>query len=46
MFLLFCEQVRFGYHRRQAQKSCPMGQHPDRDAQFQNIARLKAEYLA
>jgi len=37
---------RFGYHRRQAQKSCPMGQHPDRDAQFQNIARLKAEYLA
>jgi hypothetical protein len=34
-----------GYHHRQAQKSCVMGQSPDRDAQFLNIARLKAEYL-
>jgi hypothetical protein len=35
---------RDGYHRRQAQKSCAMGQNQDRDAQFQNIARLKEEY--
>jgi DDE family transposase len=34
----------FGYHRRQAQKSCPMGVNPDRDAQFRNIARLTQEY--
>jgi hypothetical protein len=34
-----------GYHRRQAQKELPLGAHRDRDAQFQNIARLKAEYL-
>jgi hypothetical protein len=35
-----------GYGRRQAQKSAAMGEHPDRDAQFRNIARLRAEYLA
>ena len=34
-----------GYHRRQAQKACAMGENPDRDAQFLNIARLKEEYL-
>jgi hypothetical protein len=34
-----------GYHRRQAQKALPLGAHPDRDAQFRNLARLKAEYL-
>jgi hypothetical protein len=33
------------YHRRKAQKSIPMGQPKDRDAQFRNIARLKQEYL-
>jgi len=33
------------YHRRQAQKSLPMGQNADRDAQFLNIARLKQQYL-
>ena len=33
------------YHRRKAQKDLPMGVHPDRDAQFQNIARLKEQYL-
>jgi Rhodopirellula transposase DDE domain len=35
---------REGYHRRQAQKSCPLGENPHRDAQFQNIARLKQEF--
>jgi hypothetical protein len=34
-----------GYRLRQALKSCTMGPSPDRDVQFQNIARLKAEYL-
>jgi DDE family transposase len=33
------------YHRRKAQKTLPLDEHKDRDAQFQNIARLKAEYL-
>jgi hypothetical protein len=33
------------YVRRQARKAQTMGQHQDRDAQFQNIARLKQEYL-
>src|SRR5262249_7024315 len=31
--------------RRQAFKNLTMGQHKDRNAQFENIARLKAEYL-
>ena len=34
-----------GYRLRQALKSCPMAPSPDRNAQFLNIARLKAEYL-
>jgi hypothetical protein len=34
-----------GYGRRQAQKYCPMGEHPDRNAQFLKIAELKQEYL-
>jgi hypothetical protein len=34
-----------GYGRRQAQKSCCMGEHPDRNAQFLRIAELKQEYL-
>ena len=32
------------YHRRKAQKDLPLGEHHDRDAQFDNIARLKQEY--
>jgi len=35
------------YRRRRALKKRTMGpRHPDRNAQFENIARLKAEYLA
>jgi Rhodopirellula transposase DDE domain len=37
---------KHGYVKRQAQKNQTMGpRHPDRNAQFQNIARLKQEYL-
>ncbi len=36
---------RHGYHRRQAQRARPLGEHPDRNDQFENIARLKREYL-
>jgi hypothetical protein len=32
------------YHRRKAQKDLPLDEHQDRDAQFQNIGRLKQEY--
>ena len=32
--------------QRKARKKKSMGAHPDRNAQFENIARLKAEYLA
>lgn len=35
-----------GYGLRKMQKYLDMGQHQDRDAQFLNIARIKAEYLA
>jgi hypothetical protein len=34
-----------GYVTRKAQKSEAMGRHPDRNQQFENIARLKHEYL-
>lgn len=38
---------KHGYRRRKAQKKTTMGRrHPDRNAQFENIARLKREYLA
>ena len=38
---------KHGYRRRKALKKKTMGRrHPDRDAQFQTIARLKREYLA
>src|SRR5262245_13314023 len=37
---------RHGYRRRQAVKDRAMGEHPDRNAQFENLARLKTEYLA
>jgi hypothetical protein len=33
------------YHRRKAQKAQAMGANQDRDAQFQNIARLTQEFL-
>jgi hypothetical protein len=36
---------RHGFRRRQAVKEKTMGRHPDRDAQFANIARLKQQYL-
>ncbi len=37
---------KHGYVKRKAQKTRTMGpRHPDRNAQFQNIARLKQEYL-
>lgn len=35
-----------GYHRRKAQKRRTMGQHSDRNTQFENIARLRKEYLS
>lgn len=34
-----------GYRRRKPQKRRTMGQHADRNAQFENIARLKQEFL-
>ena len=38
---------KHGYVKRKARKSQAMGpRHPDRNAQFENIARLKQEYLA
>jgi Rhodopirellula transposase DDE domain len=37
---------KHGYRRRKAQKKKTMGpRNPNRNAQFENIARLKAEYL-
>jgi len=36
---------RHGFVRRKAQKSTAMGHHPDQDAQFHNIARLKDEFF-
>ena len=35
---------RHGYRRRKAVKKVTMGSHPDRNSQFETIARLKAEY--
>lgn len=35
-----------GYVQRKAQKTVALKQNPDRNAQFENIARLKQEYLA
>ena len=37
---------RHGHVTRKARKSRAMGDHPDRDRQFENIARLKREYQA
>ncbi len=36
---------KHGYVTRKARKSKAMGSHPDRDRQFEDIARLKREYL-
>jgi hypothetical protein len=36
---------KHNYVKRKAQKAKAMGGHPDRDRQFENIARLKREYL-
>ena len=37
---------KHGYVKRKARKNQTMGpRHPDRNAQFENIARLKQEYL-
>jgi hypothetical protein len=36
---------RYDYHQRKALKMVPMSSHPDRDRQFETIARLKREYL-
>src|SRR3954462_6638045 len=36
---------KHGYVTRKAQKSQAMGRHPDRNRQFENIARIKREYL-
>jgi len=35
-----------GYRRRQAVKKVTMGSHPDRNAQFETITRLRGEYRA
>lgn len=35
---------KYRYVKRKARKSQAMGEHPDRNAQFENIARLKQEY--
>lgn len=37
---------KHGLGQRKARKKKSMGAHPDRNAQFENIARLKADYLA
>ena len=36
---------KLGFKKRKAHKTLTMGSHPDRDAQFQNIAKLKQEFL-
>lgn len=37
---------RHGFHERAALRMKPLARHPDRDAQFTVITRLKREYLA
>jgi Rhodopirellula transposase DDE domain len=36
---------RHGFHERKALRMRPLGRHPDRNAQFETIARIKQEYL-
>ena len=49
--LYVCEQAirqlldAEGYRRRRIRKYLDMGAHEDRDAQFENIARIKRDYL-
>jgi len=40
-----CRLYEHGYRRRKPQKKRTMGQHADRNAQFERIAELKQEYL-
>jgi hypothetical protein len=37
---------RHGFHQRKALRMEPLARHPDRNAQFETIARLKQEYLS
>jgi hypothetical protein len=37
---------RHGFHRRKALRMRPLARHPDRDTQFETIARLRREYAA
>jgi len=39
------EVEKLGFVKRKAHKTLALGSHPDRDAQFQNIAQLKQEFL-
>jgi Rhodopirellula transposase DDE domain len=34
-----------GFHQRQAERKVPLFRHPDRNSQFETIARLKSAYL-
>ncbi len=36
---------QYDYHERKAQRMEPLSRHPDRNSQFETIARLKGEYL-
>src|SRR5258708_25259220 len=36
---------RYGYHERKALRMEPLSRHPDRNSQFETIARLKRESL-
>ena len=36
---------KHNYVKRKAQKNITMGEHPDRNAQFENIAKIKQDYL-
>jgi Rhodopirellula transposase DDE domain len=36
---------RHGFHQRKALRMKPMSRHPDRDAQFETIARLRRQFL-
>lgn len=36
---------RYDYHERKALRMEPLSRHPDRNSQFETIARIKSEYL-
>ena len=44
--IIRCLLKKLGVGRRTARKKKTMGHHPDRNAQFENIARLREEYVA